>query len=287
MLDDISFSYGYRDLQKRVHYAQKSLAVREKSGDLFGTAGVLGNLVVSQFWSGKFDPIISYIERALDIARQTNDVRNLAWQYVYLAEVCLFQGRLAEAMSHALSAEKIAQDIYDADLSIQVNVNKATTLALLEEDYLQARQILENTVPVDADITMHKANATMAYGLVAAGLDDKETLHYAASFPFEASEYKIDFGPLGLTWFSPIILADLFHREKYVPAAECLGFTLEKGMITLGFIESWSVLEQIVLELKAILGEQDYLAAIERGKTMQILDFQPYILDEDAENHSN
>ena len=286
VLDDISFTYGYIDLTARTKYAEKSLAVRERSGDLFGTAGVLGNLVVSQFWKGEIDKIESYTKRALEIAKQTNDVRNIAWQHIYLAELRQFEGQLEEALDFILKAEKISEDIFDTDLNIQVKINKAMCLTLLKEDYRQSKQLLEDAIPLDTELNMHKANATMVYGLVAAGLGDLETLRTAAKFPFEAAKY-IDFGTQGLNWFSPILILDLFHRGKFSLAAECFGFTLEQGMIADRFFEKWPVLDRIVSRMKETLGEQEYLAAIERGKSMSIFDFQPYILNEETENPSN
>ena len=276
VLDDISFTYLYQDNSARIKFAKESLSVRERSGDLFGTAAVLGNLLIGYFWNGRFDLIEDLSKRAFEIAEKTNDIRNIAWQNVYIAEFRMLAGHFEEALIKISEAEKISLDLYDSDLTMQVNINKAAIIAMGFDDYQQAGQIMEETLTMDAEFSMHTPNGLMTHGLIAAGLGDKETLAKVAWFPYEAAEF-IDTGLSGLSWFSPLIAVALYHNKKHEAAAECIGFTREKGIIATGMLEEWSVLQKIRQELKKILGEDAYQQALERGKSMSFNDFRPYL----------
>jgi predicted ATPase/class 3 adenylate cyclase len=276
VLDDISFTHMYQNNEARISFAEKSLVVRERSGDLFGTAGVLGNLLIGFFWRGRFDLVEKLIKRALEIAEQTNDIRNIAWQKVYLCEIRAFEGKFDLAFQMITDAEKISRDLSDADLTMQVNINKATVIAMGFDDYQQAKQIMEDTLPLDAEFSMHTPNGLMTHGLIAAGLGELETLTKVAWFPYEAAKF-VDTGLFGLSWFSPLIAVALYYKKEYQAAVECIGFTREKGIITYGMLEDWSVLQKIRQEMKEILGQDAYQHALEQGKTMGFEDFRRYL----------
>ncbi|MEJ2485578.1 MAG: adenylate/guanylate cyclase domain-containing protein [Anaerolineales bacterium] len=277
VLDDISFTYLYMDLKARIKYAEKSLALREKTGDLFGLAGVLGNLVVSYFWDGQIDKFEENSRRALEAAHQTKDVRNIAWQKIYLAELRLFQGKFEQAEREITEAERICQDIYDTDMMIQVKINKATIIALTHQQYQQAKQILQSTLPIDAEFSMHTPGAMMAYGIAAVGTGDIEMVMELAKFPFHAMTF-VDTGVFGLSWFSPIIIFSLNYQKKYQQAAECLGFTYERGKISRGMVERWPLIKQIEAELKDTLGVQAFQQAYDKGKKMKFNEFREYVM---------
>ena len=277
VLDDISFTHLYKDLKSRIAYAEKSLALREKTGDLFGMASVLGNLVVSYFWDSQFDKFEQNSLRAVELAEQTNDVRNLAWQKVYLAEMRFFNGDFDIAEQYILEAEKICQDIYDVDLMLQVNINKAIIIAITYGKYQQAKQLLQASLPFEAEFSMHSPGAIMAYGVVAVGLGETEVLHTAAIFPFQAKNF-VDTGMSSLSWFSPLVILSLYHQEKYHAAAECYGFTKEHVKLTHGWLKKWPPIHQIEEQLKGKLGESLYQQGYEKGKTMSFFDFAEYVL---------
>jgi predicted ATPase/class 3 adenylate cyclase len=277
VLDDISFTFLYTDLQARITYAEKSLVVREKTGDLFGMAGVLGNLVISYFWDGQINKFEKHSFRALEVAKQTKDVRNIAWQKVYLSELRLFQGNFEEAEQYINEAEKICQDIYDIDLMKEVNINKATILAITYEKYQEAEQILAKTLPFDEEFSMHTPGAMMAYGITAAGLSNLDMLRESAKFPFQAMRF-VDTGAFGLSWFSPLVTISLYYNENYQAAAECLGFTYEKGTLTRGWLKKWALIKQIESKIVEILGKQIFQQAYDKGKTMDFPEFGLYIL---------
>ncbi|MCB2178659.1 adenylate/guanylate cyclase domain-containing protein [bacterium] len=282
VLDDIAFTYLYQDVSARVAYGEKSLAVRERTGDLFGTAGVLGNLTVGNFWLGHFDDVEEYIRRALEIAQKTKDIRNIAWQRVYLAEILQFRGQFKEALVEITEAERICEDLTDTDLMHQVNVNKATIVGVYLEAYQEALDIVESSIPLDAEFNMHTPNALMAYGVAAAGLNDQKLLMRVCKFPFQAMEF-VDTGSFGLTWFSPLFVIALYQQNKLIPAAECLGYTLHKGIITFGYAKKWALLIQVVSKIKAEMGESTFQEAVERGKTMDFVDFRPFFFPSEGQ----
>ena len=276
VLDDISFTHLYHDVSARVDYAEKSLAIREKTGDLFGTAGVLGNLVVSYFWNGQLDKFEEHSQRALEVADLTKDIRNIAWQKVYLAEIRHFQGKLEQAEQYIQEAEDICRTIYDTDLMVQVNINKSAIIAISHQDYQEARKILQATIPFDSEFSMHTPGAMMAYGITAAGLDEIEILKKTAKFPFQALS-QIDAGLSGLNWFSPLIAYTFYRLENFTAAAECWGFCEENNVLSLGWFQNWSLLKNLDERLKEKLGVEDFQKAYNQGKTMSFLDFGTYL----------
>ncbi len=277
VLDDISFTYLYKNLPSRIEHAEKSLTVRERTGDLFGMADVLGNLVVSYSWSGQFDKFEDYNQRALKVAEQTKDIRNIAWQKVYLAEVRHFQGNFEAAEQSILEAERICHNISDADLTIQVNVNKAFIIAMNHQKYREARQILEDTMPVDAEFSMHKPGLMMAYGITAAGLGENDLLKETIRFPFQTTTL-LDSGASGLSWFSPLIMYALYCLENYQAAAECLGYCTENEIISHGWLGKWKLIQGLEAKLKVKLGEQDFKNAYDKGTKMNFFDFGQYLV---------
>lgn len=281
VLDDIAFTYLYEDIQARVSYGEKSLAVREKTGDLFGTAGVLGNLVVGNFWLGRFSQVKTYINRAVEIAKQTKDIRNYAWQKVYLTEILQFQGYFAEALTAITEAEQICEDLSDTDLMYQVNVNKSLILGVYLEEYQEALDLVQSSIPLDAEFSMHTPGAMMAYGVAAAGLNKQEILLQACGFPFRAMEF-VDTGSFGLTWFSPLMIIGLQSLNLPKKAAECLGYTLEKGVITYGYAKKWNLLIRKISEIKAALTPSAFDDAVKRGKQMDFTEFRPFFIENPA-----
>ena len=257
-------------------YAEKSLAVREKTGDLFGTASVLGNLVVSYFWSGQLEKFEEHSQRALEVADLTKDIRNIAWQKVYLAEIRHFRGEFEQAEQYIQEAEDICRTIYDTDLMMQVNINKAAIIAISHEDYQEARRILEDTIPFDAEFSMHTPGAMMAYGITAAGLGEMETLEKTARFPFEAMS-QIDARISVLSWFSPLIAYALYRLENYRAAAECLGFCEAGNILSYGWVKRWSLIKDVGTAIQEKIGGEEYQKAYMQGGTMTFLDFGEYL----------
>jgi predicted ATPase/class 3 adenylate cyclase len=271
VLDDIAFNQIH-NIEERVAYAEKSLAVREKSGDLFGTAGVLGNLIIAYFVTNRFEEMDKLTERGIKLTQQTNDILNFAWLHIYICELRQFQGRFQEAMDAVQVAEKIARDLGEDDLRKQVNINKSLNIMILEQDYLKAKKIMENTIPVDAEPSMHSTNAPLAYCMIAAGLGDVESLKLAAGIHYKSMQYT-DSGFLGKLWFSPIIHILLYYTQNYVASAECIGF-IRKKMTTSNFwLTQWPLMDQIDKKLIEILGEDKYQEAVSRGEKSTFEEF--------------
>ena len=279
VLDDIAFSTMYSNIDARIENSEKSLAVRERSGDLFGTVGALGNLLIAHFWRGDFDKVEKYIVRGFEIAEQTNDIRNIAWLSVYHAEILQFNGDFEGAKKAINKAEKISKDIIDHDLTIQANINLAIIIAVADGEYQKAKKLLENTISIDAEFSMHQPNAMLAYGVIAAGLEDVELLNRVISYPFERPGFSDfdDIGAFGMSWYSPLICITLYHHEQFEQAAECIGFTLSNGKFTFGYINDWDLVQGIITDIEQILGEDKFKLAVERGKSMEFIDFRKYL----------
>jgi predicted ATPase/class 3 adenylate cyclase len=274
VLDDISFNH-YNQMEDRVAFAERSLAVREKSGDLFGTAGVLGNLVVSYFGMIQFEKVRELTERGLKIAHQTNDIRNMAWMHIYLTQVRQFQNRFEEAVQSIEEANQIAQDLNDEDLTTQVNIHKSLLYIFIDEDYNRAKQLMERTISVDADPSMHSSTALFTYGMIGAGLGDIEIMKSIAAQI--KSPGDLDVGYYGIIWFIPIIFALLYYTKKYEAAAEYFGYIQHHGLDSHILMKNWTLMAGYLKELPKILGESAYEQAIKRGREMSLEDLQRYI----------
>jgi hypothetical protein len=158
-----------------------------------------------------------------------------------------------------------------------VNINKAVIVAIAHGQYEYAQQIMQNTIPLDSELSMHKPGAVMAYGIIAAGMGDMDLLHELVKFPFQVQSF-LDIGLFGVSWFSPLIILSLYSKENYQAAAEILGFIYEKGTFTIGWLETWPSINHIGPDLEAKLGKKAYQQAFDRGKTMSFEDIRRYVM---------
>lgn len=271
VLDDISFGFGYFDLEKRISYGEESLALRRRIGDRIGEAAVSTNLTVAYSWIGNYEKGFEVSEKALGIAREMHNLLNVGWHHLFQAEMKYFYGDLGGARELLAAGQKIGNEINHNDLTIQIELSCVFVDIFLKENYDEAYRHTERIYPSESPMGMHTPKALMIYGLIAAGLEEYDQVENIVK---QALLFVTSLGGEDLhhTFFPPLLFPLFYHQGKYELAMEYIGAYREISIMQL-YTQHWPLIGRIEEKIKAELGEDVYLDALERGRGESVATF--------------
>lgn len=268
VLDDIAFAYSQTTQEKRIAYGRQSLALRRQIGDKIGMAQVLRNLTIASYSLGLIQESRNYTEEAIAIARQTNEQSGLGWMLSIHAEFLFLKGHVAESEQVLEEALAISWDINDVDLISNNLAVKGLFVAVLEGDYAAANELMLQSSQLGANTVMLWWTSTVQ-ALISCGLAD---FAEARRFILYALE-KTGAGGAGLSAYPhllPAIVFALSHYERPSLAVECLGYFDNMADDVTIWAQDWQPLKKARADLKSQLGLDNYQAALERGKLLNI-----------------
>ncbi len=136
---------------------RRSLEVRPAR--LFGRSesAIFTNMALAYEGSGRTDSALVLYEKALNMAREQDDLRALGEGRHYLADLLVRQRRIAPALAHLDTALQIAREVGDRDTEKQILLSLANAHAAAG-DHQQA-------------FRTHKAHTALADSLMNAGKD--------------------------------------------------------------------------------------------------------------------
>jgi len=142
VLDDLSFSYTFSDIGKKIDYAKQSVEIRRRIQDHVGLANALLNLALAHLITGQLNENKELHQEGLEIARQMDDQVYIAWHSLFLWHFCILAGEKNQAEAYCREIHQIVEDVKDLDLTIEFIYTRILTL-IAEEEYQQAKEELE------------------------------------------------------------------------------------------------------------------------------------------------
>ncbi len=269
VLDDIAFGYSMSDQKKRIAYGKESLQLRRQTGDRIGEANVLRNLAVAEAWLGRFSETLRYVQPALEIAREMGDRNSTGWLVSILAEGNSYLGHFGQARQQLDEALRIGQEVADRDLIRNCLIVKSTLIAIVDEDYAQAKQMMLQAYPPGISDPMLELSANFGYAVVNCGLGEfDECLRHLQGLIRDMKMARLHLNSFPV--LTPLLAIVLVQRGDLEPAAECLGYfeSLPAEFTLWG--RKWGLLNRLKNELQSGLGAENYQAALGRGKSLEI-----------------
>jgi hypothetical protein len=274
VLDELGWSYQLLlDLQAQERVVKQSLALRREIGDKIGT----GNSLRNMGWSGGFydntDTAYQSWGEAKAIAYEMNDRLNIGWNASLQGANLIIKGEFDRAEVLLNEGYPYASELGDPIVTGFILIMGATIAGLRDEDYVNARQLLEQGYPPGSPPDFRVHPVALPATVVACGLADFEVLQpYIAPMmtmlPFHGAEFT-------LTCF-PALVLKLTNEGQYERAAELLPAFLEAGLSYGGlkapmeWAYRWGFLNRLRETLRARLGEAAFEAAQERSKAIRV-----------------
>jgi serine/threonine protein kinase len=278
VLDDLGWSYNLiGNREQQVIHVQQSLKLRREIGDKFGTANALRNMGGS---SGGFyesaGVAFNYWQEAKDLCYQLNDRLGVAWNASLQAATLVYQGKFEQATAFLDEADPHARDINDPVVKGFIQAIRAIILALRDEGYQQARQLLEAAYPPDSEPGFLMTIVPFGIGITACGLNDFSILRpyfdiYSRARMFREEAFYV---PL----FLPCRIVILAQAGQHERAAELLQALLASSIsyvglpFPTGWLERWGLFTRLRTQLEESLGTAVFQAAWERGGQLGVED---------------
>jgi tetratricopeptide (TPR) repeat protein len=102
-------------------YLQSSLEIRQRIGDILGTADTQNNLGILAYAEKEYDRALRFYHQSLDIRRQVGDVLGIAQSLNNMGETHFSQGRLEEALQDLEQARDICLEIGEKFVLLDVS----------------------------------------------------------------------------------------------------------------------------------------------------------------------
>lgn len=266
VLDDISFGYGMTDQEQRVALGKQSLALRRRIGDQIGVANVQRNLAVALFVMGQAREGRGYVEEAIRIARRTGDLSSVGWMLSLKAEYIFYEGRTTQCRIELEEAHQIGLEVNDENLTRNCLINRALFLALIDEEYLRAREVLTEARPDPTYRALFWSYQCVDI-LVKWGIGRHEEAAdslYPLLHAMKGSGLGLDSWPC----CAPLSGLIFLRKDQLELAAESLGYFDSLPPIVTKWGESWPPLGHLRTELERRLGREEYEIFRKRGLTL-------------------
>lgn len=246
------------DVQKAQRLNQHSLALRRQLGDQSGIASVMSNLQIAMLLAGRYDEAKRYGAEIKAIHRAMGNRTWLVRNQVHLAWIALFQGNFDIVRSLAKQIDLLpASDGGGRWFALFC----LGMLANLEEDYLTARQLLES-------IPVHVRLELIGLAVAAYGLEDYPLArqHLQAWLQYDINRQHAGF----LIQALPIAALLIAHENNLERATELISLAFNHPASETGWLEKWSLITRLRVQLEAELGADGFAMAWEHGKNSDL-----------------
>lgn len=281
--DDLGWSYSLQlDTANQTPLVQQSLELRREIGDKIGMANALRNIGGSA--GGYFDPrgvAFAYWQEAKEISYEMHDRLGIAWNTSLQGANLVFTGEFAQAEALLDEAYPHASDINYPVVKGFVQVMRGALIALRDENYVGAKQLVEEGYPLSAPPDFRVMTAPFGMSLVACGLGDFSIMKpFLERFFMVETFSKPDFY---IPLLFPYRIKEFTNVGQYARAAELMAAFLEYPFsfagvrYSMAWATRWGWFARLRAEVETALGETDFRAAWERGKTLTLADLDAEI----------
>ncbi len=274
VMDDISFSYTFLDQEKKIRYGKQSAELRRKINDQIGLSNALLNLSTGYMTFGDIEKTMTCNREGLEISRLMGNRLNIAWHAIFLSEMERLIGiqENDDKLSKELAA--IVDEINADDLTIEYKLSQAVQLAVFDERYEEAEQLLTQAQALPSETNMHIGSFTTTGSIITVGLG-KENVFFNEYIPtlYQTLQQAGESFYIYVRVIPPIS-AMLIKQEELQLAAACIGKLgkVTKNLGLLKFENCFPMLKKIINQLKDNLGERDYQAGLELCDSVSLLE---------------
>jgi DNA-binding CsgD family transcriptional regulator/tetratricopeptide (TPR) repeat protein len=254
------------DMDTALTYFQQALALSRKIGDRIRSAASLSLIGENCIINGNYARAEANFEEATAITRDLMSGWSICWNIAHLGLIALLKGDLERARTFATESEILAAE-FDKPHDRKPARILAGLVATLDENYLsgweycQAEEATENAYGFVITLVGNIGLAMAACGLQEYRLARVQLQIGLRSAPFSAA-LKVWCLPI-----AAIILSQLGENER---AAELMGLALNHPAGAVGWMERWPLLSRFQAGLEAAQGRIGYMAALTRGKTLDL-----------------
>jgi len=283
-MDDLGWSWNLMmQPDKQQMLVQQSLALRREIGDKIGTANSLRNMggAVGGFMQTT-DTAFNYWQAAKVIAYEMNDRLGIAWNASLQAADLIFKGDFGRVALLLDEAYPNALDIGDPVVKSLVHLLNGILIALRDEDYIKARNLIEEAYPPDAGVDFLTLIAPFVIIVVACGEGNAQLIqNYKSLFlggvPTSLQRVFSQF----LLLYRLVMLVD---EGQHTRAAEFMRAFLDRTLsytgrpFPMGWTKQWGWFTHLRDQLETALGAEAFESAWERGAQLTTADMAEEVL---------
>jgi len=254
VLDDLSFSYTFSDMQQKIDYAKQSVEVRRRIQDNIGLANALLNLALAYLMTGELKGAKNLHQEGLDISRKMNDQVNIAWHSIFLLQLSTLSGEINLADKYYQEVNQIVEEVNDLDLTIEFSYTQIL-IFIAEEKYQLAKEIFDHIreKAAAAGNNQHTLGLISLGSFISIGLDDIDQLQTV--YVPQIQRLKEQIGELSaLLPYDLItpITASLIANGEYSPAAASMGKLQLLAMRNeiAGYTDRFPIYNKLIAQLK-------------------------------------
>jgi predicted ATPase/DNA-binding CsgD family transcriptional regulator len=252
------------DTHHFIKFSQQSLQLRRSSGDQFGIASSLMNLIDVALNSGYYAEAERYVHEQGAIYRELGSQRWIIRHSAHLATLAFQSGAFHEAQVLAEETLNLSKNIDPVGMVASGRAQIILgLLAALKEDYARTWQLCD-FIAFPAD----KVQSNEGLAIAACGLGDFASArqHFLTSLQFNIRSHALK----GLAFMLPVASVLLSRQGQNERAVELLGLAFHHPASAAVWLEKWPLLTRLRADLEAQLGVEIYAAAWERGKTLDL-----------------
>jgi tetratricopeptide (TPR) repeat protein len=258
-----SVTEGY---EKFIDFTRKALDLSRETGNKVDAAMALTNLGSGFLPYGDLTTVKSYLGEAIEIAEEIGDKLTIAHATILMSIHDLLSGDVERARSRARYG-----------LSIVEGTGYHNTIA-----YGLAAMCLTTAISGDFQQALHFGKLSLAEHSNKFGLVNG---HWAMSIAYigtgqmalarrhlgTAFEIHEQFGwPKKSSWLLPPAAVILANDGQETRAVELLSLVFNHPLSPTGWLEQWSVIDELRQELKQQLGQDAYESAWKRGQSLDL-----------------
>jgi serine/threonine protein kinase len=254
VLDDLSFSYTFSNMQQKIDYARQSVEIRRRIQDNIGLANALLNLALAYLVTGELIGAKNLHQEGLDIARKMNDQVYIAWHSIFLLQLITLAGEKNLADNYYREVKQIVEEVNDLDLTIEFSYTQILIL-IAEEKYQQAKEIFDHirAKAAAAGNNQHTLGLVSLGSFISIGLGEIDQLQ--AVYVPQIQQLKEQLPELNsLLPYDLItpITASLIANGEYSHAATNMGKLQLLAMKNeiVGYTDRFPIYKKLIAELK-------------------------------------
>ena len=274
-LADVLSSASLRlQLPENITIIQEAIEIQEKIGNLHGLLWSAHNLAMIYFWVGKSEEAINYATKMLNYAQNVRTYSGIGRAHNILAWFYFCKGKFDSARNHGTDSVAIPVDHvwYNYWLAFAETID-CLIACLTQNDYENALVRLEQRAlrlpRLQPDLTK------LALKVIYCGSGDftqvKQLLR--KSLNIETIFNNANISELGIV---AIVLANEGEQEQ---AIEILGRLAQASDGLTGWFWKWSLVQDLLEQLKTETDEDTFTQAWERGSQLNVKEMIPRILD--------
>ncbi len=247
---------------------QESLEIRRRLGDHNGIAWALNSMSLSYYGVGDYETSEQYARQALSAMHELRTIKGIVQTTYQLIVLLILEGKLEEARRLTEETLHTTKAASYRDGQVVIFGVKALIVALMDEDYVTARELVRQSLALMQGTFIGFASGAFLWGLLISlcGLGEYDALRreyhnlpgYNRNAPGPAT--------IGLATYSAVCAAN----NELEKAVECLALAYAQPKDASGWMEHWALLKRLRARLETELDEATFKAAWKRGEAWDL-----------------